>query len=112
MMDGKTSLKVMRPAVASARTGVVSMVKVDAGTLCDVSILPVNLMFTANLLLVLCVPYLDCKVWTRITKDTKWSRKGECWLRNFVPEGNKCTVCNSGVVAAEAVQETGKTIHC
>ncbi|GMH37234.1 hypothetical protein BSKO_05107 [Bryopsis sp. KO-2023] len=38
----------------------------------------------------------DCKAWTRIKKDTKYNKAGECWLRSFVPNRKYCAECDSG----------------
>lgn len=38
----------------------------------------------------------ECKAWTRIKWDTEYNKKGECWLRNYVPERKYCAHCDSG----------------
>ncbi|GMH37255.1 hypothetical protein BSKO_05128 [Bryopsis sp. KO-2023] len=43
-----------------------------------------------------CNARTDCKAWTRIKKDTKQNKAGECWLRSFVPNRKFCAECDSG----------------
>lgn len=45
----------------------------------------------------------DCKAWTRIKKKTKFNKKGECWMRDFVPQTKACSFCNSGTKASKFI---------
>lgn len=54
----------------------------------------------------MCEP--DCKVWTRITDDTEFNTKGQCWLRNST-NGQKITnFTNSGVKEALPKLQNGQ----
>ncbi|GMH45235.1 hypothetical protein BSKO_13192 [Bryopsis sp. KO-2023] len=46
----------------------------------------------------LCTNTDGCKTWTRIKKNTRHNRRGECWLRDHTPAQKSCNHCDSGTV--------------